>query len=395
MKHIYLILAAMMLLCLAPMPYGYFQLVRFLATVAFGIMAYQYYMKRKTVAALSSLPQRFVLPSTRKAHCGRVYDRVFREQGLDVICKGVGRMNRVEPVGDIAEMGIELVWGELPIGYPSVGKPAGEAGVDNDSGIPKTGVVCTDVTDYGDTAQPTAHIFKLRDAKTTTDSFFGSTIDHVAVKFGECSHRGNLHRFPYWRHGWHIVFLEMLLDKLIFRTIQLFLEVSEVSRKQIAVFCQSRVHKPEGTMPFCKDANHSGSDCNLNLLNGVKEKYAQLFVKVIKTQYLGESRTGLENVSLSVSLHQSPVACQTKIVDNVKSTFGFFLVFYKKPSLLQNVNLLLEREQLLGVSHNRINKKCPALVRCIPCGREALAGSIGGKGTTFNRNFQMIWRKSA
>ena len=50
----------------------------------------------------SLLPQRFVLPSTRKAHCGRVYDRVFREQGLDVICKGVGRMNRVEPVGDIA-----------------------------------------------------------------------------------------------------------------------------------------------------------------------------------------------------------------------------------------------------------------------------------------------------
>ncbi len=51
MKQVYLILAALMLLCLAPMPYGYFQLVRFVATVAFGIMAYQYYMKQKTVAA--------------------------------------------------------------------------------------------------------------------------------------------------------------------------------------------------------------------------------------------------------------------------------------------------------------------------------------------------------
>ena len=29
MKQVYLILAALMLLCLAPMPYGYFQLVRF------------------------------------------------------------------------------------------------------------------------------------------------------------------------------------------------------------------------------------------------------------------------------------------------------------------------------------------------------------------------------
>jgi hypothetical protein len=51
MKQVYLILAALMLLCLAPMPYGYFQLVRFVAMVAFGILAYQYYMKQKTVAA--------------------------------------------------------------------------------------------------------------------------------------------------------------------------------------------------------------------------------------------------------------------------------------------------------------------------------------------------------
>ena len=36
-----------MLLCLAPMPYGYFQLVRFLSTIAFGVMAYRYFMERK------------------------------------------------------------------------------------------------------------------------------------------------------------------------------------------------------------------------------------------------------------------------------------------------------------------------------------------------------------
>ena len=43
MKQVYLILAALMLLCLAPMPYGYFQLVRFVAMVAFGLMAYKYF----------------------------------------------------------------------------------------------------------------------------------------------------------------------------------------------------------------------------------------------------------------------------------------------------------------------------------------------------------------
>ena len=51
MKQVYLILAALMLLCLAPMPYGYFQLVRFVTMVAFGVMAYQYYSRHKAIAA--------------------------------------------------------------------------------------------------------------------------------------------------------------------------------------------------------------------------------------------------------------------------------------------------------------------------------------------------------
>lgn len=51
MKQVYLILAALMLLCLAPMPYGYYMLVRFMAMVAFGIMAYRYYMNNKAIAA--------------------------------------------------------------------------------------------------------------------------------------------------------------------------------------------------------------------------------------------------------------------------------------------------------------------------------------------------------
>jgi len=50
MKQLYLFLAAMLLLCLAPMPYGYFQLVRFVAMIVFGLMAYHYYQNQKIVA---------------------------------------------------------------------------------------------------------------------------------------------------------------------------------------------------------------------------------------------------------------------------------------------------------------------------------------------------------
>lgn len=49
MKYIGIYIAAMLLLCLAPMPYGYFMLVRFVMMVACGWMAYQYYLRQKTV----------------------------------------------------------------------------------------------------------------------------------------------------------------------------------------------------------------------------------------------------------------------------------------------------------------------------------------------------------
>ena len=51
MKQIYLFLAAMLLLCLAPMPYGYFMLVRLVATIVFGLMAYRYYQSGKSNVA--------------------------------------------------------------------------------------------------------------------------------------------------------------------------------------------------------------------------------------------------------------------------------------------------------------------------------------------------------
>ncbi|MCR5535123.1 MAG: hypothetical protein K6F47_08155 [Bacteroidaceae bacterium] len=53
MNKVYLVLAAMMLLCLAPMPYGYYQLVRVVAMIVFAVMAYQYYEKEKVSLAIT------------------------------------------------------------------------------------------------------------------------------------------------------------------------------------------------------------------------------------------------------------------------------------------------------------------------------------------------------
>ena len=65
MNYLKLFLAVILLLCLAPMPYGYYQLVRIVAMIAFAIMAYQYYEKENvplafTFAGLALLFQPFV-----------------------------------------------------------------------------------------------------------------------------------------------------------------------------------------------------------------------------------------------------------------------------------------------------------------------------------------------
>lgn len=49
MKYIGLFLSVILLLCLAPMPYGYFIFVRFIAMVVFGYMAFQFFKQRKEV----------------------------------------------------------------------------------------------------------------------------------------------------------------------------------------------------------------------------------------------------------------------------------------------------------------------------------------------------------
>ena len=53
MKYIQIILAILLFLCLAPMPYGYYILVRYVSMVIFGLMAYQYIQKNKTALVVT------------------------------------------------------------------------------------------------------------------------------------------------------------------------------------------------------------------------------------------------------------------------------------------------------------------------------------------------------
>lgn len=63
-KYLHLIIAGMLVLCLLPMPYGFFNLVRMVAAAAFVWWAYNYHKKEKmglmvTFIALGMLFQPF------------------------------------------------------------------------------------------------------------------------------------------------------------------------------------------------------------------------------------------------------------------------------------------------------------------------------------------------
>lgn len=47
MKYIYLALAAMMLICLLHMPYGFYTLIRFVAMIVFILIAVKYFSEEK------------------------------------------------------------------------------------------------------------------------------------------------------------------------------------------------------------------------------------------------------------------------------------------------------------------------------------------------------------
>ena len=72
MKHLKLILALLFLLCLANMPYGFYNLVRFVAMIAFAVYAYFYYEKKNNKLAIASLSLAVLFQPLLPIYLGRI-----------------------------------------------------------------------------------------------------------------------------------------------------------------------------------------------------------------------------------------------------------------------------------------------------------------------------------
>ena len=72
MKYIYLALAALLLLCLFSMPYGFYTLVRFVAMIVFVIIAYKYGAEEKMGVAIVAGALALLFQPLIKITLGRV-----------------------------------------------------------------------------------------------------------------------------------------------------------------------------------------------------------------------------------------------------------------------------------------------------------------------------------
>ena len=71
MKHLKPLLAALLLLCLTPMPYSYYQFIRSASTIALAVMAYQYYEKKREALVITFITFAILFQPFYKIALGR------------------------------------------------------------------------------------------------------------------------------------------------------------------------------------------------------------------------------------------------------------------------------------------------------------------------------------
>ena len=204
-KQVYLILAALMLLCLASMPYGYFQLVRFVAMAALWNL----------------LPKRFVFPSSGTPHSGGINNRVFGEQSLDVLCESVAWVDSVEPVGDIAQVRVKFKGVYVSIRNPGHSCLSRQLWHDRKPAVPDAGMVGALVAQDGDAGQPTAKNDMLRQPKILCHLVFCRMVRKVGIEFRNSTKRQYFKSLPCRWKLWSVVFRKVLCDEIFLRSLNL------------------------------------------------------------------------------------------------------------------------------------------------------------------------------
>ena len=129
------------------------------------------------------VPQRLRLPSTGKAHHGRLHTWIFCQKRFEVLNKRVMRIDAIEPVGNAAETWIEFVRRKMAVCYPVASHPLIRPWNHREMSIPKSCVMGTGVAHDGQRCKPTLKTFVLWNIETTGDLLLHGVVIHVLVEF--------------------------------------------------------------------------------------------------------------------------------------------------------------------------------------------------------------------
>ena len=66
-----ILLAIALLICLMPMPYGYYILIRYISAITFGVMAYGYYFQKQKKMYITTLSLALLFQPLIKLPLGR------------------------------------------------------------------------------------------------------------------------------------------------------------------------------------------------------------------------------------------------------------------------------------------------------------------------------------
>lgn len=336
------------------------------------------------------LPQWFGLPSSGESHCSGINDGVLREQSLDVLRKSVSTLNGVKPISNVTELGIKLIWMDVPVQNPRQSCPSWQYGHDGETTVPNTGMMGTFVSQDCDACQPTAQNEMLGQSQFPSHKVFCHMVREVGVELGQSAKCQDFKRFPRRREFRSVIFGKVLRNEILLGALNLPTDMCYVGLKTFNVLTEIFVCEPKRTMNCREMTNHPATSGDFYLQDCIEDELFQLCVETINSYNVAEMRINSEMMAFFVDFHRPPIICQSEITCPVKDSRSLRLVLNDKPSLFQGIYLLCEGKNLFRVFYKKAKSRPVAL----PI-RGRVPGSIECKGTAFTRNVQMILQKSA
>ncbi|WP_038337167.1 DUF6804 family protein [Empedobacter falsenii] len=90
------VLSVLFLLCLIDMPYGFYQLIRFIALIGFGVLAYQSYQKEKQTEFVIYLILAVLFQPIFKIYLGRtIWNIIDVVVAIGLLCSIVNNKNKI------------------------------------------------------------------------------------------------------------------------------------------------------------------------------------------------------------------------------------------------------------------------------------------------------------